>query len=280
MAWSEIAHKKNIFVPICVVGISLKKLLLCMFGLLGLLMTAHGQDLRQIKGRVVIAVDTARPLPHVQIVNRKRGHGAVSDLEGYYRLKVADGDSIEFRMIGYYDTIVAVNDLRKLSYILPLREKIVTLKPVTIRGERAYKPFAPPEKKSDDPYIGYRSVKPSGLDPVDQKIGLATTGNGAALEGAVTEFANLFSKKEKQRKKLRVLKEKARYEEYYKALLDYWFDENIVSEVTGYRGKELKEFIAFCKPSLQFLEDTNEYQVILTIWHYQKQYEALHYRDM
>ena len=104
----------------------MKKLLLFTFALLGLITIAQGQDLRQIRGRVVLAADTSRPLPHVQIVNRKRGHGAVSDLQGYYRLKLADGDSIEFRMIGYHDTLIAATDLRKMGYLFPMKEKIIT----------------------------------------------------------------------------------------------------------------------------------------------------------
>ena len=267
----------------------MKKLLLCTFSLLGLLLgflpglllTAQGQDLRLIKGRVVLAADTNRPLPYVQIVNRKRGNGTVSDLDGYYQLRATKGDTIEFRMVGYEDTRIAFSDLEKRGFLFGMHEKIVTLRPVTIRGQKQdYKPFAPPEKKSDDPYVGYPSVRPSGLDPVEQKMGLATTGNGAALEGAVTELANLFSKKEKQRKKIRALKEKARYEEYYKALHKYWFDERAIADLTGYKGDELKDFIEFCKPSLQFLEETNEYQFILTVWHYQKQYDSLYYRDV
>lgn len=246
----------------------------------GLQTTALAQDLRQFRGRVVLAVDTTRPLPYVQIVNRTRGNGAVSGLDGYFQLRGTYGDSIEFRMIGYQDTRIAFADLEKRGFLFPMHEKIVTLKPVTIRSQQQnYKAFAPPEKKSDDPYVGYRSVKPSGLDPVDQKIGLATNGNGAVLEGAITEFASLFSKKEKQRKKIRELKERAREEQYYQALHDFWFDEKIIAELTGYSGKELEKFISFCKPTLKFLEETNEYQAILAIWHYQKQYESLYYRD-
>ncbi len=252
-----------------------------MLGLLGLLVTAHGQNQRQIRGRVVLATDTLRPLPYVQVINRSSGSGTVSDLDGYFRLTVSDNDKIGFRMIGYHDTLLTVSQLRQLNNVFAMKERVVTLKPVTIRGQKqVYKPFAPPEAKSDDPYVGYRSVKPSGLDPVDQKIGLATTGSGAALEGAITEFANLFSKKAKQRKKISALKERAREEEYYKALHDYWFDEEIVAELTGYKGKDLQEFIAFCNPSLKFMEEATEYQVILQIWHYQKQYEKMYYRDM
>ncbi|AHM60622.1 hypothetical protein D770_11825 [Flammeovirgaceae bacterium 311] len=249
--------------------------------LLGLLVTAQGQNQRQIKGRVVLATDTLRPLPYVQVINRSNGNGTVSDLDGYYVMPVTEDDKIEFRMIGYHDTLLTVSQLRQLNYQFAMKERVVTLRPVTIRGQKqVYKPFAPPERKSDDPYVGYRSVKPSGLDPVDQKIGLATTGSGAALEGAITEFANLFSKKAKQRKKISALKERAREEEYYKALHDFWFDEEIVAELTGYKGRDLQDFIAFCNPTLKFMEEATEYQVILRIWHYQEQYEKMYYRDM
>jgi hypothetical protein len=258
----------------------LKKQLLLLFGLLGFLINASGQETRLVKGRVVMGADSLKPLPYVQIVNRSLSSGTVSDLDGYYQLRMADSDKIEFRMIGYQDTVVTAAYLRSRDYLFKMKEKIVTMKPVTIRAGKDARPaFAPPERKSDDPYVGYRSVKPSGLDPVDQKIGLAGTANGAALEGAITEFANLFSKKEKQRKKIRALKEKARQEEYYKALYDFWFDEKIVAELTGYQGEELKDFLTFCKPSLEFLETTNEYEAILTIWHYQRQYERMNYKD-
>ncbi|WP_161622696.1 carboxypeptidase-like regulatory domain-containing protein [Cesiribacter andamanensis] len=256
----------------------MKKLILLSLIFFGLLGAAQGQELRQVRGRVVQATDSLRPLPYVQVLNRTRSSGTVSDLEGYFSLRMSDEDKLEFRMIGYQDTTILVSDFARMGYRFPMKEKVVVMRPATIRTTRPdYKPFAPAEK-SDDPYVGYRSVRPSGLDPVEQKIGLTTTGSGAALEGAVTQFANLFSKKEKQRKKIRELKAKAAFEEYYNALFNYWFDEKIVAELTGYRGGVLKDFLAFCKPSLQFLEETNEYNAILTIWKYQEQYEALYYR--
>ncbi|WP_224999188.1 carboxypeptidase-like regulatory domain-containing protein [Cesiribacter sp. SM1] len=257
----------------------MKKLLLCLFSILGLLITARGQGQPIIKGRVVLAADTAKPLPYVQILNKKRGNGTLSNPDGYYQLKAAPGDSIEFRMIGFENTRIAFSELEKKGFLLPMKERIVTMQAVTIRSPRqSYKQFAP-EQKSEDPYVGYRSVKPSGLDPADQKIGLGTTGSGAVLEGAVTEFANLFNKKEKQRKKIRELKAKDREEQYYKALYDYWFDEATVARLTGYKDKDLAEFIAFCKPTLSFLEETTEYQLILTIRQYQQQYELLSDRN-
>ena len=45
------------------------------------------------------------------------------------------------------------------------------------------------------------------------------------------------------------------------------------------KGKRLDDFISFCKPSLEFLEKATDYEMILTIWHYKKQYDVLYYRD-
>lgn len=256
----------------------MKKLLFLSICLLGLFASAQAQELRRIKGRVVLAVDSLRPLPYVQVLNRSTGSGTVSDLEGYFTLPMTEDDRIEFRMIGYQDTVVAAAYLKKLGWRFPMKEKVAVLKPAVIRKERPdYKPFAPAEK-SKDPYVGYRSVRPSGLDPVEQKIGLATTGSGAALEGAVTQFANLFNKKAKQRQKIQELKEKTAEQEYYNALFNHWFDKEIVSELTGYQDGELKKFLAFCKPTLEFLEKTNEYTAILTIWRYQEEFEKFYYR--
>lgn len=185
------------------------------------------------------------------------------------------GDSIEFRMVGYTDTTLSVRQLKALDFRVPMKERVYRLRQVRVRGTRP-RSFAPAEP-SRDPYVGYRSVKPSGRTRAKDEMGLGAGQNGgAAVTGAVTAFANLFNKKEHQREKIRQLKEQEEERKYYKALYDYWFDKEIVAEITGLSGLELNRFLKFCKPSLAFLEEATEYEIITTIQRYHRQYRNIH----
>ena len=224
-------------------------------------------------GRIITATDSSA-LAFVQVYNRSSGKGTTSNPDGQFRLMARMSDSIEFRMIGYVDTVLNVYQLADLNYQVPMRERVYQLRQFNLRGNRQTQAFAP-AAPSKDPYVGYRSVKPSGRSRQEDKIGLGYGETGAAVTGAVTAFANLFNSKHKQREKIRALQEKQNEEKYYQALFDYWFDEEIVMEITGLSGLELKRFLAFCKPSLTFLEEATEYQVILAIQRYHRQFKNI-----
>lgn len=228
-----------------------------------------------LKGRVVLATDTSQGIAFVQVYNKTSGKGNTSDGGGFFRLLAAPGDSLEFRMIGYTDTTLSYSQLKKLNHIVPLSERVYKLRQVDVRANRLKKSFAP-EETPDDPYLGYRSVKPSGRPAQKQGVGLGSGMNGGtAIVGGITALANKFNKKEKQRERIRQLKEQDRVRKYYKALFDYWFDEEIVQEITGLEGAELKRFLKFCSPSLTFLERTTEYEAIRAIQEYYRKYQNI-----
>ena len=224
-----------------------------------------------ISGRVVAEKDSAAGIAFVQVYNKASGKGTTTSPEGDYRIRALPNDSIQFRMIGYVDTTLSVAQLKKINYQLPLKERVYKLKQLNVRANRYKQAFAPAEP-SKDPYVGYRSVKPSGRSRTEDKISIGPAEGGFAVSGAITALANKFNKKEKQREKVRALKAKENQEKYYKALFEYWFDPEIVSEITGLSGPELKRFLNSFKPSLSFLEEANEYQVILAIQRYHRQY--------
>lgn len=237
---------------------------------------ATGPEL--IKGQVVTAADSSQGIAFSHIYNINSEKGAISDAEGKFRLMASAGDSLEFRMVGYIDTTLSFQQIKALNYKIPLQERVYKLRQVQVMGNRYQRPFAPAEPSSD-PYVGYRSVKPSGRSRQKDKIGLgaaSTAGVGTSVSGGVTAFANLFNKKEKQREKIRQLKEEQEQKEYYQALFDYWFDKEIVAEITGLKGSELNRFIKFCKPSLAFLEQATEYEIITTIQKYHRQFQNVH----
>lgn len=253
------------------------KALLCIPALLCLLsvsLYAQQPKPRWIEGQIISAHDsTAIAFAHVY--NKNSQKGVASNVEGKYRIMAKAGDSLEFRMIGYMDTTLTFAQAKAMHYIIPLWERTYRLRQVNVRANRFKEPFAPAEP-SKDPYVGYRSVKPSGRGAQEQKIGAAPVEGGVAVTGAITALANKFNKKEQQRVRIRQLKEQDQLKKYYKALFEFWFDKEIVAEITGLQGNELNKFIKFCKPSLQFLEEATEYEVITAIQKYHRQYLNIH----
>lgn len=250
--------------------------LLLLFGCLNIVYAQRANSDRQlVKGRIVAAADTTKGIAFSHIYNLNSEKGAISDAEGRYRIMASAGDLLEFRMVGYVDTTLSLQQVKALKYQIPLKEKVYKLRQVQVMGNRVQRPFAPSEPSSD-PYVGYRSVKPSGRSRQKDEIGLGSGANGgAAITGGITAIANQFNKKEKQREKIRILKEQDEKEKYYKALFDYWFDKEIVAELTGLSGGELNRFIKFCKPSLVFLEEATEYEIITAIQKYHRQFQNI-----
>lgn len=227
-----------------------------------------------LKGRIVAEVDTSQGVAFAHVYNKRSEKGTTSDVDGRFRLLAAPDDSLEFRMIGYTDTTLSYAQVKALNFNVPLKERVYKLRQVDVQANRFRKPFAP-EKTPDDPYLGYRSVKPSGRPAEEQKVGAAPVPNGVAVTGAITALANKFNKKEKQRERIRELKEQERMKKYYKALFEYWFDKEIVQEITGLSGTELSRFLKFCSPSLAFLEDATEYEAIMAIKEYYRKYRNI-----
>lgn len=227
-----------------------------------------------VKGRIVSAQDSLAGIAFAHVYNKNSEKGTTSNVEGDYRLQAMPGDSLEFRMIGYIDTTLSFAQAKAIDFVIPLKERVYRLRQVDVKANRFKTPFAPAEP-SKDPYVGYPSVKPSGRSRVEDKISASPAEGGVAISGAVTALANKFNKKEKQRVRIRELKEQDRIKQYYNALFDFWFDKEIVAEITGLSGPELNRFLKFCRPSTAFLEEATEYEIITAIQKYHRQYQNI-----
>lgn len=84
-----------------------------LFLLIGLIITQSlfsQESLIQFSGSILSAGrDSLQPIPFVLVKNKSRNSGAYSNVDGYYTLVVARGDTIEYSSIGF----------RKSKYIVP-----------------------------------------------------------------------------------------------------------------------------------------------------------------
>ena len=77
----------------------MKKILLLGLALLGAFSLAFAQD-RTVSGKVLSTEDNS-PLPGVNIVVKGTATGAVTDLDGNYKLSVPENTILQFSFIGY-----------------------------------------------------------------------------------------------------------------------------------------------------------------------------------
>lgn len=69
--------------------------LFCIMGLCGII----NAQIREIKGQVLD--NAGLPLIMVNVIEFGTTNGTVTDLDGYYTIKVSDGAVLEFSFIGY-----------------------------------------------------------------------------------------------------------------------------------------------------------------------------------
>lgn len=151
---------------------------------------------------------TLAPLPYVTVVNETTNQGTTTDELGAFRLRAGQGDTILFTMLGYTRKRKVLR-AGESTIIIFLREFALTLQPVVIYGN--FKPHGSEMWKS--------AINPSPLirNPAGPGSGyvVETFGPGITLGGLITSL----TKSEKEKKKLKSVREKAKQSETYLSVI-------------------------------------------------------------
>jgi hypothetical protein len=138
---------------------------------------------------------TLAPLPNVNIKVKERNQGTTSDERGYFKIQVADSDTLEFSMVGYFSKKNAVAKVKQ-AVIIYLTQEAKMLKPVIIDANILI------------PGLDKMKVKSSWRNPTMDYVqvpgfqGIQTFGPGYVMGGAISRN----SKYEKERSKLKQVK--------------------------------------------------------------------------
>jgi hypothetical protein len=151
---------------------------------------SHGQV--TLSGMVADSA-TMQALPDVNVVNKKTGNGAVSDIRGGFSLQASDGDSIIFSRVGYKTRILPVTEIRKLVIVF-MKEEQRMLNTVEIldQNKQSWLPEIPAGSPWQNPASGRQFTESPGFQ------GVQTFGPGYVFKGAFSRF----SKEEKEKRKL------------------------------------------------------------------------------
>lgn len=230
---------------------------------------AYPQDLNpeekiKIKGLIYDA-KTSERIPFVHIIDISLNTGTSADDNGNFSFTTNRGDSIKFTAVGYSDFYFFLGDsISNNSYhVIKLEPKAYLLESMDIYANDPMKGFY----LRDIPRDTIRIYSNKGAPGASYWNVLPNGGSGY-----VEAFANLFSRRAKQEKKLaqileeeRLLKMQEEAEIVKRKTSEEKYNPKLVNRITDLEGKELENFIMEFKPSRGFILRATEYEIALQI---------------
>ncbi len=212
------------------------------------------------KGKIVS--ENNKSLAFAHIINVHRSYATVSKSDGSFTIPIVVGDSLRISSIGFRTKFYAVKTyadkeekiiLKKREYDLP------TVNIYELRWQVFKSEFM--EQVSEDTEIARKiSTWMSNLVSAEELklIYQSTMAPGFRI--------NYKSKKDKS--KLRVQKMEKKYQ-----IIAPKFNDQLISNLTGLKGKEIYKFLRYCNFSEDFLINAGEYEIMEQILIFWKEYK-------
>ncbi len=202
-----------------------------------------------LSGEIVSPADT--PIDGVHILNTNTNALAITDMGGFFSLTMHKSHVLRISAVGFktYYFSLKKSQQKDLSYLkITLQTVTLGLKNVDIvakeepRAEHLFRPKPIPAPFS----FGYQGVqhevKPSVLNPVSL-------------------LYNWLSKEGKQNRKLEELLQQKEIQD----LVANRYESDLIWQLTGYAGEELKRFKAYCNLSDYFVANASDYEFLYKI---------------
>ena len=213
----------------------------------------------QVIGGKIVDMETRESLPGVHVLNENQRKGTVSDIDGNFFIRMGESDTLTFTFVGYNPHFFVLNDSIKNNkgdkIIIPLSKSLVELETVKVfayKNEQEFKKAILELDLEDENEVavevpGYyygpkKSVKPG-------------------LGSPVSFLADKLGKRGKLERKFNEAKKRDQFKSY----LNSKYNKEIVSRITGLKDQELNDFMEYCTLTDNFINDANEYEIIVAI---------------
>lgn len=226
-----------------------------------------------LKGRIAdTETDEALGGVHIGILNKKEG--TVSLPDGSFSLAIAPGNTIYATMVGYHPEIVEVTQsLMNSGLIIKMTRKPVELNEVEIKAKKPLPVVVKPEETVFRMApMGYKGP-PKPIYPMSFHFDhpnentvedgmVPVFGPGGTLYGV---FTYLFSKKEREKKRLSKIKRNEEHFTNYQELLIKALPDWLIKKALDVEKEDMEFIRSHFKFERDFLLNATEYEKILAI---------------
>lgn len=198
--------------------------------------------------------ETLKDIGRVHIYDT-RGRITISDVDGFFRIKVVPDDTLTFSRIDYETKKLAITGWEPVDLVVTLKQKVYVLDTVDFMAEYTVPAYLlRPEKK------------PMNIDGITKKVDPGEDyhlGVGGSLVSPATAIYQLFSKQYKEQKKVYELKKQEAKEDALRKKAYARIDEILeINEITLFRD-EYDRLIEHCRLNLYWVIDSNNYELYL-----------------
>ncbi len=238
-------------------------LLLFFWGIFSFVNAQETDSLNKVhyfKGKIVSKDN--KPLAFAHIINVHRSYATVSNSHGNFTIPAVIGDSLRISTIGFHTMFYAAENYTDKEQKITLEKREYNLPTVNIY-ELRWQVFKSEfmEQVSEDTEVAQKiSTWMSNLVSVEELklIYQSTMAPGFRI--------NYKSKKDKS--KLRVRKMEKKYQ-----IIAPKFNDKLISNLTGLKGKDIYKFLRYCNFSEDFLIHASEYEIMEQILVFWKEYK-------
>ncbi len=200
--------------------------------------TAHG---------IVMDRDTKQRVSRVFIYNPANDAGEFNNTKGEFTLPAKPGDVLIAAVEGYFaDTITVVENR---THLFQLKRSSIRIQEVPIIVRRN------PEELLQEKQREYSSAYSKGS--VGPLLTVGPTGAGLNIDA----LYKMISREGKNARRLQEIIER----DYRESVIDYRFTPELVSQATGLKGEQLRDFMLQYRPSYFFVLGTSEYNLVFYI---------------
>lgn len=183
-------------------------------------------------------------LGEVQIRNLTTQKYQYNDYRGEFRIKVNPGDVLLFKKMGFNSDTVVYD--KQQALIIHLKEHINAIEEVQVYGRRN------PEDVLNEIKRDYR--KAFELATPGEIFSVGRTGAGLNI----SSLYNMVSKEGRNAKRFTRFIEKL----HEQNIVDFYFTPELVRNLIGLQGEDLKVFMQLFRPTYEFVEVTNHYKLV------------------
>ncbi|MGR3811061.1 carboxypeptidase-like regulatory domain-containing protein [Jiulongibacter sp. NS-SX5] len=205
----------------------------------------------------VINGATQKPISSLTVTNQRTEHVVVTNAEGDFYIRAAEGDSLIITGVGYGRQAVYW-DKSKDDLVVGLEQTAIGLAEVVVKDKRTETIEREIKEFLENPHNA-ASMKRDIVGNLVQLSGSGGLGGGAGI--SIDALYDLWSKEGKNRRRAAELE----YQDLRKFYIELRYNKGKVATITKLKEPDLSEFMEYCKLGDEFILEASDYDLTYQI---------------